>query len=285
MMKIEQTNALVMRINEIQLTPETADSLKEKFLPFYTLAGSWEKKAGTLVVTDAAQVEEMAQAREARLALKDIRVNVEKARKELKEDSLRKGKAIDNIAGMIKGLIEPIEAHLEQQEKFVEIQEAARRRALQKERAEQLLPYGANPEFYNLADMPEAGFVQLLEASRTAYNQKQIDDAQAIKDKEEAARADAAERDRLRVENERLRNEAAARSARDAAPADGDDQAPRPEPQQIPWESEAEALQAWVKSFSIPEIEFNDIEIDNTAETIKNKFTAFKQWAYSQTKK
>ena len=45
---------------------------------------------------------------------------LKKVRKELKEESLRKGKAIDGVANIIKFLIEPVEKYLEDQEKFIE---------------------------------------------------------------------------------------------------------------------------------------------------------------------
>lgn len=54
--------------------------------------------------------------REARLEVKGLRVNVEHKRKELKEDALKYGKAVDDEAKRLKALIEPIESHLQKQE-------------------------------------------------------------------------------------------------------------------------------------------------------------------------
>ena len=48
-------------------------------------------------------------AREGRLFLAQKRIDVEKARKALKEQSLRKGQAIDAIAKFLTSLIEPTE--------------------------------------------------------------------------------------------------------------------------------------------------------------------------------
>jgi len=146
--KIQET--LTTQIAKIALEDETKLVLKDKFQPFFEQAEKWMDAASTLVVTDASQVNEMKMAREARLALKDIRVNVEKTRKALKEDSLRKSQAIDAIAGTLKGLIEPIENHLEQQEKFVEIQEQRRKQLLKEERIALLAPYEVPTDFYDL---------------------------------------------------------------------------------------------------------------------------------------
>src|ERR1039457_5062030 len=89
----------------------------EQFAGFFHAAKEWEIKAREIVITDESETSKMKQAREARLALKDIRVNAEKVRVSLKEQSLREGKAIDGVANVIKALIVPIEEYLEKQEK------------------------------------------------------------------------------------------------------------------------------------------------------------------------
>ena len=119
---MEQNNELVRVINESGVEQSTALTLQSSFLPFFEQAEQWKIKAESLVVTDASQTREMKMAREARLALKDIRVSADKTRKALKEDSLRYGKAVQGVYNVIDYLIAPIEKHLEEQEKFPEIQ-------------------------------------------------------------------------------------------------------------------------------------------------------------------
>jgi len=82
------------------------------------------------VVTKEDQTAEMDMARVGRLFLRDKRIAIEKARKELKEQALREGKAIDGIANVLKALIVPIEEYLGKQERFVEIQDDIKRQAL-----------------------------------------------------------------------------------------------------------------------------------------------------------
>jgi len=53
-----------------------------------------------------------------------MRIEIEKTRKALKEQSLRKGQAIDSIAKYLTSLVSPIEEYLKQQEDFAEIQAA-----------------------------------------------------------------------------------------------------------------------------------------------------------------
>lgn len=60
----------------------------------------------------------------ARMVIKGKRIEVEKKRKELKEDALRYGQAVDKEAKRITALLEPIEGHLESQEKIIDDEKA-----------------------------------------------------------------------------------------------------------------------------------------------------------------
>lgn len=138
---MEKQNQLMVVIQESNVEPQTAQSLKDSFLPFFDQAEEWKKKAEGLVVTDVSQIREMKIAREARLALKEIRVQADKKRKELKEDSIRYGKAVQGVYNVIEFLIAPIEKHLELQEKFVEIQDAKKKAELKLKRETILQPF------------------------------------------------------------------------------------------------------------------------------------------------
>jgi colicin import membrane protein len=190
------------------LEKETQQTLLENFTPLFNQAKEWEAKAKKLVVTDATQLTEMKQAREARLALKDIRVSADKVRKNLKEDALRYGKAVQGVYNVIEYLIAPIEQHLQEQEDFAKIAEAKRKEALKNSRIELLSPYQIQTDFYDLANMPEDAFQQLLKNTIRSHEEEI-----AAKRKEEEERiakeeAELKERERIRQENERLRKEA-----------------------------------------------------------------------------
>ena len=120
-------NQLQVIVQENNLEPTKANAILEQFIGYFEEASEWEAKAKEIVVTDASQTEEMATAKEGRLFLRDKRIDIEKTRKALKEQSLREGKAIDGISNVLKALIIPIENHLKAQEDFIEIkaQEAA----------------------------------------------------------------------------------------------------------------------------------------------------------------
>lgn len=126
-------NQLQVIVKESGLEPTKAKYILEKFQNYFEIASEWEIKARTIKVTNETQTTDMEMARVGRLFLREKRIVVENVRKELKEQSLREGKAIDGIANVLKALIVPIEEYLEHQEKFVEIQEEKKREALRLE--------------------------------------------------------------------------------------------------------------------------------------------------------
>ena len=162
----------------------------------------------------------MQQAREGRLILKDLRCEAERLRKALKEDSLQKGRAIDGIANLVKGIIEPIEDHLQAQEDYAKIKEAERRSALKITRVNILTPLGVTVEFYNLEDMSEEAFEALVAQSQRQILERQEAERKAIAERETREQAEREEQERQRIENERLKKEAAELEAKRKAEAE-----------------------------------------------------------------
>ena len=200
--KESPTTQLQIIAKENGLNQESTDILVQKFNPFFDQANEWTEKAKALIVTDATQVTEMNQARDGRLALRRIRINVENTRKDLKEDSLKRGKAIDGIANVLKGLIEPIEEHLEKQEKFAEIAEANRQAKLREERSVLLQPYVADTTIYPLGTISEDAFTDILNGFKLAAQKREDEAKKAEADRVAKEKADAADRLRIQKENE-----------------------------------------------------------------------------------
>ncbi len=246
-MQATAPNALVSVITKAEVEEQTGLTLKEKFLPFFDQANEWKRIAEKIVVTDVSQKEEMQAARKTRLALKEIRVNADKTRKQLKEDSLRYGRAVQGVYNVIEYLIVPIEEYLEKQEKFAEIQEAERREKLRAERKILLSPY---QEFvaYNLdlAGMTEDDFQKIINGAKLQLQAKH----EAIKKAEEERiareRAESEERERIRLENERLKAEAEVREREmreEREKAEAERQAAEKQRQEIEAKAEAERLE------------------------------------------
>ena len=198
------TNELVQVIEGSGLEVATANYIKEQFIPFFDKAIEWRQKAEALVVTDISQTREMKMAREARLALKEIRVSADKTRKQLKEDSLRYGKAVQGVYNLIEYLIAPIEKHLQEQEDFVVIQEVKRKAEIKASREVELQPFAEFVPFgLNLGEMSEEDYVKTLNGAKLQLQAKIEAEQKAEAERIAREKAEAEERERIRIENER----------------------------------------------------------------------------------
>ena len=206
--EIPQDLALVVQSSGLEV--ESARNVTDVFAPLFAQAHSWAEKVATIKVTDATQVREMKLARESRLALKEIRVIAEKNRTRLKEDSLRRGRAIDSVYNTLEALVKPLEAQLKEQEEFVKRQEEQRKARIKAEREEALRPFGVNTAFYQLAEMPEADWAALFNSTVAAHKAAKEAAEKAEAERTAKEQAETAERERIRQENERLRQEAEA---------------------------------------------------------------------------
>lgn len=165
-------NQIVAVIEQSDLPKPKVQALMKVFAPAFQEARGLVELAKDIKVTDENDVETMQLAREKRLALKEIRVTVEKTRKELKEQSLREGRAIDGAANILKALIVPVEEHLQQQEKFAELLEEKRLNERYEKRLNELTPYVSDVSLYKLKEMSDAAFDNLLSDCKTAHEQK-----------------------------------------------------------------------------------------------------------------
>lgn len=164
-------NQLQKIVAESGLDTTKAQFMLEKFQGYFEIAAEWEQKAKAIVVTSETQTADMQMARVGRLFLRDKRIAVEKVRKELKEQALREGKAIDGIANILKALIVPIEEHLGQQEKFVEIQQA------------------------KIAEQKRLEVEQRIEEERIAKEKAEAEERERIRIENERLKAEAIERE------------------------------------------------------------------------------------------
>ena len=165
--------------------------------------------------------------REARITVKGKRVEVEKKRKELKEDSLRFGKAVDAEAKRITGLLEPIELHLSKQEDDYDAEkERVKQQVIRKEqermqaRADKLHEYGGSVNIVSLGAMTDDEFTLLLDTVKIEYEAEQARQAELDRIRQEELKriADVATeqaRERKRLEDERLAAEGAIRLERE----------------------------------------------------------------------
>lgn len=216
----------------VGLEPSSARQVREAFLPALLQIEEWEHQAKELTVTDESQTAKMEMASVMRKALKKVRVGVDKKRKELNADALARTKAINCAAGIVEGLIVPLEKHLQEQETFAERAAEGRRSALREARGTAVKALGGDPSVYaDLGSLSEEEWSSALGYVQAAHNERREAARHAEAVRVEAARIEAARREEERQaaikadaervarekaqaeENARLRAEAVAREA------------------------------------------------------------------------
>ena len=215
------------------LDDDRAATLRASFGAMFDKLDEWREEADRLVVTAADQVGKMKRARLVRLEIKQVRVSLDKKRKELKAGILLEGRAIEGAFAIFESLASPIETHLKEQETFAERAEATRRGELLHARAAALLALGvaAGALPAALGDMSEEAWGVVLEDAQAAKQAKEeavrlaeaarVEAARIVAEREAERRKAAAQAEVERkareleqaAENERLRTEAAARDA------------------------------------------------------------------------
>jgi len=200
-------NEIVIVAEQSGLEKSKVEVLLQNFNKHFSQAKDIVSRVKGIEVTDVSQIQIIQQAREARLSLKNIRVDVENTRRGLKEQSLREGKAIDGIANIIKALIIPVEEHLEKQEKFIELKEAKVKAEQLADRVLRLSKYVQDISLYNLNDMNDQAFDNLLASSKKAYDDQKEAERKAEEDKIAKEKEDKKENERIKLENEKLKKE------------------------------------------------------------------------------
>jgi len=201
-------NQISTIVKQSGLQESKAETLMKSFTGYFGEAKTIVDQCKEIIVTSEDQVDLMQQAREARLKLKNIRNDCEKTRKELKEQSLREGRAIDGIANVIKALIVPVEEHLEKQEKYAEVQEELRVEKRLADRTEKLSKYVPDVTLYAIKDMDDEVFNNLLSGCKLSW-EKAKKEEQDAEDKRIADEKDEADRqEKIRLENIELKKEA-----------------------------------------------------------------------------
>lgn len=206
---------LTVILNEQGVSQDSQKALVEAFGGPFEEVGEILADYQNIKVTDVTQIKEMAEAREKRMALKNARTTVERKRKELKEDSLKTGRAIDAVARFVKEQIEPAERYLETQEKFKELREKAEAAERLTARTSAIAKF-SDPALYNLEAMPEEAFQELLikldkEAADKAEAERKIEQEKLDAEKAERERqAKIAEENKLlhqQQEEQRIAND------------------------------------------------------------------------------
>ncbi len=189
---------------------DSAKPLAEIFQPAQSMLEKWTAKAESLIVTNISQKTEMAQARLARLELRDARCTLDKTRKGLTEHLKARTSAIDGAARVIREKLESLEAKLLESELFAVRYAEGKKIELRMARDAEMRPFLDGPIMGDLSDMDEAIYAQALADARLLRKTKLEAAARAKAELQAAAEAVRVEHERIEADNARLRAEAAA---------------------------------------------------------------------------
>lgn len=190
-------------VNTDQL--DTAKPLVEIFQPYQTTLEKWKSKAAALVVTDISQKTEMAQARLARLELKDARVAMDKTRKGLVEGLKARTTKIDSTARVIREQIEELEAKLLESEQFAERHAAKLKAETKISREQEIAPFLSTPLLGDISDLSPEAYAAALSDAKLLHQSKIEAAAKAEAERIAREKAEREERERIAAENEKLK--------------------------------------------------------------------------------
>lgn len=178
------------------------DYIKDEFFEFENVASEWNEKAYSILVTDESQIDLMEQAKEGKKLLKAKRIEIEKKRKSLKEQSLNEGRLIDSVAKHLTALIEPAEKYLELQEKYAETKEWERKQELKRQRYLLLEPYieVIDPTTIQLDIISDEAFNTILNGAKYGLEQKRAEESKLEQERLDAERAKEEESERMKEE-------------------------------------------------------------------------------------
>lgn len=203
-----ESKTLKIVVQESNLPEEDKQILVSGFESAEKLAQEWKSKAEKIVVKSKDDVEAIAQAKHGRKLLKEKRIEVDKTRIRLKEQSLRKTQAIDAVARYLTSLITPIEEYLELQEKFVENQLEQEAKELEEKRLSEMGKYTENLSIYNFRLMTEEAYQEILKNAKKVYEDRVAEEERLEALRVEREKEEKLEQERIRKENEKLRKEA-----------------------------------------------------------------------------
>ncbi len=207
------------------LDNQKSEILRSKFEDFSVKIGEWKAKTSELVITNESQTAEIMTAKEGHKFMRGVRIDIEKTRKNLKEDSLKEGRAIDLVAKLLIEQITPIEIDLQQKAKFIEIQEENRRAKITQSRIVKLTELGyAIPNISIISETTDEMFEIFLSGLKTEAEKRESDlqasekirieaEQKAEQERLECERIEKEHKESQRKENERLKIEAEKREA------------------------------------------------------------------------
>jgi len=185
-----------------------AEEIKTAYLPFLVRLTEVQDQAAKINFESPVELDETI-ARELRLKTVKIRTDAEKLKDEQKRVDILRGKVKQDSFNLISSSCKLAEEVFLNVEKAREIAEKKRKAQLKIDREEKLGPYTEAVSLYPLGEMSEDQFNELYSGLRIAHENKLAAEKKAGEERIAKEKAEAAERERIRLENIQLQKEAA----------------------------------------------------------------------------
>lgn len=191
------------------LEESKAADIAAQFQPMLDKMVELEKEYNEVVTLPIEDPATAKKAKEVRLKYVKVRTGTAEIHKKQKEFYLAGGRFVDGWKNAQLFASQGIEEKLEEIEKYAERKEAERIAALQLDRAEQLQPFGIeNISALNLGTMTDEVWSAFFTGAKTNYEAKVEAERKSEQERIEKEKAELEERERIRIENERLKKEA-----------------------------------------------------------------------------
>lgn len=226
-MKFDTPELQVIEKSKAEKIKATFEPMAKMLLEFEKAFEEVKSEAGKEITKDVT-----IKAKRLRIDIGKVRRDTEKVRIAEKEEYLRAGKAIDGVSNVLKWAVIDKENELKEIENHFEIQEQKRLEKLQAERVGKLLKYAEDAEERNLSDMDNDVWQAYFTTKKKEYDDRIAAEKQAEIDRIAKEKAEAAERVRIRKENELLKKEAEEKEKqrqKDAAKAEAEEKGIRRE--------------------------------------------------------
>ena len=202
---------LIVSTPELEvLEPSKAAQIKSTFEPMVEMLQRFEDSYNDLILESKIGItkEVTAKAKRLRLDISRVRIDTGKLKDKQKEYIKLEDRAIMGVHNILVHAVKEKEDTLKEIENFFEIQEQKRLDALQAERVILLSPYVEDADERDLSKFADDEFEALLKMKKQQY--EDAIEAERIAQEERIAKekAEAEERERMRLENERLKKEA-----------------------------------------------------------------------------
>jgi hypothetical protein len=210
---MEPKTELTVFVEKSGIEKSKGSAITESLNVFFAKAQEWDSIISGIVINDISETGKMRMAREGRLTLKNLRLDSDKVVK-AKRDEIKYRMANDLLedklwlkAGqMVEAVYKNLETKLEEKEKFAERKEQDRKEKIRNERIQKLAEYPEfDPQFTDLLNISDESFTQLVSGLQIAKDKRIADEKAAEEARIKKEKEEAAERERIRVENEKLK--------------------------------------------------------------------------------